>query len=285
MSKTTFADLPTEIRLMVWEAAYDTSLPREVAFHFSKDFKCKKRVEPSPDANSEGACDVLLQLTHESREFMKKKLVTFSSDFEGRDLDIPSLPDYFTRMKISTSRKYIDLAKDKLFIYSGYINPRFWVRNVATSPDTEQVPLYGYETVLPLEDVFTFMFDAEAKTAAKTLTHLKISCDVNRRFGLIATVASEERTVASIAKVKAYLPCLQKLEIYCDSKHFAPVECWYTLPKDESMVTVEYCCPEEDLSCSYSNDESTPDSDYSEDSDQIESSNNSDASDSDNDSY
>ncbi|CAG8953275.1 hypothetical protein HYFRA_00003482 [Hymenoscyphus fraxineus] len=160
---TTFQSLPTEIRLMIWEAAYQAIPARtfKVNCCYYRAPKCVEMVTSS--------IPVLLQVNQESRDHLLKKffVTPFSSTLE-------ELGDYWCRIRgwlIKEPRSFrdvhIDLAKDTLKLEC---DGRY-VEGFSGKPET-QIPT-----------VFDDVFDENAETVLKNLINLSLGSQLRWVFG------------------------------------------------------------------------------------------------------
>lgn len=207
-SLTRFVDLPAEIRLMVWEAAYENTQRREVGvdFHFTSEGQVWLDLFTNWDKELNDDDEIpplhtslrsLFEVNRESLVFIKGRFVQpFSADLVTR------------RSKGPPESSQFDISRDTLYLRSPYRDFEKIFQN-----------MWGVEKELfPLLRPFRFLFGKNDELVAKNLTSLKIDCDLGRSCGLMVIIDSDEEESENpqeVTDIKAYLPNLNKLRTWC----------------------------------------------------------------------
>lgn len=227
-SKTTptmFMDLPVEIRLKIWDYAYEDTTPRyvEVTFHQALDQKCVKiYANPLP---------ALLSVNYETRTHLESRFVKpFSSSLIAPDFQSlrsgemsPETPSGgFVNIPI-------DLAKNQLCFRS---DSDHWFFNDGESGEPKE---YLH--------LFRLLFDEKYDVLVNNLAKLQVLCNIG--FADLDDASA----------IKTHLPGIKEFTIFCGCHCMRAEPCaWFEEYAGEATedklkatlngvaLTFQFCC-------------------------------------------
>lgn len=195
ISFTKFGHLPLELRLFIWEYAYNATPRRTIEVIFPPNSVYDKWISITADPLPMN----LLAINRESRAFFRSRLI---NPFSSALLEVPQPTNYGSRR--STSNILIDLSRDTLRISDEWNGVQEW---------EERERREGRTTLdLPLLYLFLHMFeDGNSETLLNNLVTLEVSCHLDWFFGETLELIRRPGVQHDIGIIKTYPPVLKTL--------------------------------------------------------------------------